>query len=77
MQHRGLNSVLRDSLEGRMWQGWGRFGRKGPYVHVWLTHAAVWQKPTQSCNTVVLQFKKKNVNFKDSVKGSNILIASR
>ena len=38
------------ALEG--WDAWevgGRFKREGLYVHLWLTHADVWQKPTQYC----------------------------
>ena len=28
-------------------------------VYLWLIHAVVWQKPTQYCKAIILQFKKK------------------
>ena len=34
-----------------------RFKREGTYVYLWLIHAAVWQKPTQYCNAIILQLK--------------------
>ena len=43
--------------------GWGGGGRvkKGTYVYLWLTHANVWQKPTQHCQaTIQLNLKEKN-----------------
>ena len=48
------------ALEG--WDAWevgGRFKREGLYVHLWLTHADVWQKPTQHCKAIILQLKIK------------------
>ena len=27
-----------------------RLKREGPYVHLWLIHVDIWQKPTQYCN---------------------------
>ena len=29
----------------------GRFKREGTYVHLWLIHVDVWQKPTQFCKS--------------------------
>ena len=37
----------------------GGFRREGTYVHLWLIPVDVWQKPTQYCKVVILQFKKK------------------
>ena len=37
----------------------GRFRREGTYVYLWLIHVDVWQKPTQYCIVIILQFKKK------------------
>ena len=31
--------------------------REGTYVSLWLIHAAGWQKPTQGCKAIILQFK--------------------
>ena len=39
-----------------------RFKREGTYVYLWLIHADVPQKPTQFCNTIILQLKKKKKN---------------
>ena len=27
------------------------------YVYLWLIHVDVWQKPTQYCKAIILQFK--------------------
>ena len=43
-------------------EGWDRVGgegavqRKGAYVYLWPIHVDVWQKPTQYCKAVILQF---------------------
>ena len=29
------------------------------YVHLWLIHVDVWQKPTTFCKAIILQFKNK------------------
>ena len=29
------------------------------YVHLWLIHVDVWQKPTQFCKAIILQLKNK------------------
>jgi len=36
----------------------GRLTRAGIYVYLQLIHIVVWQKPTQHCEAVMLQFKK-------------------
>ena len=41
------------------WEVGGKFKRQRPYTHRWLIHAAVWQKPTQHCKAIILQF---NIN---------------
>ena len=38
-------------------EGWERFQRDGRYVYLWLSHVAVWQKPTQYCKAIILQLK--------------------
>ena len=45
---------------GLAWEGdsrW-RFKREGTYVHLWLIHVDVWEKPTQYCKAVILLLKK-------------------
>ena len=43
--------------------GWGGEGGEkgvpdgGTYVHPWLIHVDVWQKPPQYCKVISLQFK--------------------
>ena len=56
--HRELSPVLCDNLE--QWDGEKdrRGFRKGTYVYLWLIYVDVWQKPTQYCKAIVLQFKK-------------------
>ena len=36
----------------------GRFRREETYVYLQLTHADVWQKPTQYCKAIILQLRK-------------------
>ena len=43
--------------------------QKGPragatYVYLWLAHVDVWQKPTQFCKAIILQFKVNKFNKK-------------
>ena len=38
----------------------GRFTRKRAYVHRWLIHVDVWQKPIQYCKATVLHLKRNN-----------------
>ena len=47
--------------------GWGVMGREvgggsgwGTYVHPWLIHVNVWQKPLQYCKIISLQLKSIN-----------------
>jgi len=41
------------------------FRRKGTYVYLWLIHVDVWQKPTQYCKAIILQFKtNKQTNYR-------------
>ena len=47
----------------------GGFRREGTYVHLWLIPADVWQKPTQYCKVVILQFKKKMSKKKKKTGG--------
>ena len=35
----------------------GRFKREGTYVHLWLIHVDVWEKPTQYCKAVIFLLK--------------------
>ena len=35
----------------------GRFKREGVYLYLWLTHVAIWQKPTQYRKAIILQLK--------------------
>ena len=60
---------MQEAEPGAVWQsrgmGWGAGGRvqrDGTYVYLWLIHVAVWQKPTQHCKTIILQWKIKNEN---------------
>ena len=49
---------LYNNLEG--WDGvGGRFMKEETYVHLWLIHVDVWQKPTKFCKTIILQLKNK------------------
>ena len=47
-----------------------RFKREQTYVHLWLIHVDIGQKPTQYCKAIILQLnnkffqKKKNVSWK-------------
>ena len=36
----------------------------GTYVYLWLAHVDVWQKPTQFCKAIILQFKVNKFNKK-------------
>ena len=40
------------------WKVGGRFEREGTYIYLWPVHVDVWQKPTQFCKAIILQFKK-------------------
>ena len=50
----------------RVWDGWevgGRWKREGTYVHLWLIHADVWQRPTWYCKAIILQLKINKIYF--------------
>ena len=56
--------VLRAGTLGWPWgMGWGgrweRGSGWGTYVHPWLIHVNLWQKPPQYCKVISLQLKKK------------------
>ena len=45
--------------KGRIgWEVGRRFKRQGTYVYLSLTHADMWQKPTQYCKAIILQLKR-------------------
>ena len=44
-----------DEKGGMGWEVEGRFKREGTYVHLWLIHVAVWQKPTQYWKAITFQ----------------------
>ena len=51
-----LSPVLCDSLEG--WGMGGKFRKERTDVYLQLIHVIVWQKSTQYCKAIILQFKK-------------------
>ena len=55
------NKIVQENQRGRMlWElgVGGRFQMEGTYVHLWLIHVDIRQKPTQYCIAIILQFKK-------------------
>ena len=67
------NLVLCDSLEGC--DGVGRKAQEwGTYVHLWLIHVGVWQKPTHCKATIsqlkINKFKKKEEKGKKRVNNA-------
>ena len=42
---------------GIAWEVGGKLKREGTYVYLWLIQVDEWQKLTQYCKAVVLQFK--------------------
>ena len=32
-------------------------------MYLWLIHIVVWQKPTQHCKAIILQFKRKDAPY--------------
>ena len=44
-------------MGGMGWEVGGRFKREGTYEYLWLIHADVWQKPTESCKAITPQLK--------------------
>ena len=57
----GAQSQCCDHLEGWMGREVGglEFKREGTDVYLWLTHADVWQRPSQCCKVIILQLKIK------------------
>jgi len=47
-------------MGGIGWEVGGGFRKEGTYVYLWLIYVDVWQKPTQHCNTIILQIKMNN-----------------
>ena len=47
----------------------GRFTREGTYVHLWLIHVGVWQKPAQYCKAIKLQLKINTIFLKRKTFG--------
>ena len=55
MHETGCSGLVHwDDPEG--WDGQGVTGW-GTYVHPWLIHVSVWQKPLQYCKVISLQLK--------------------
>ena len=44
------------------WEVGRRFKNEGTYVHLWLIHVDIWQKPTQYHKVIILQLK---INLKN------------
>ena len=58
-EHYSFKKLYCYNLEGWDGEGSGRgFKREGTYVHLWLIHVDVWQKPTQFCKAIILQLKR-------------------
>ena len=59
--YRELSLVLCDAPDG--WDGKmrGRLQREGTDVYLRLIHVAIQQKPTQHCEAIILQFKRKRI----------------
>ena len=51
------------------------FRREGTYVYLWLIGVDVWQRPTQYCKAIILQFKKKKNRDKRRKRVGNKLIS--
>ena len=54
------NSVQCSLTSKRGGIGWAMGGRRRMYI--WLIHVGVWQKPTQCCKAIILQWKKEKVD---------------
>ena len=68
-RHRELNLALCDNLEGCAGvRGGERFRTEEAYMYFWLIHVVVWQKPTQYCKAIILQFKKIKKNYTSILK---------
>ena len=54
---------------GVEWGGrWERGSRGRGHIYLWLMHVDIWQKPTEYCNTIILQLQinKLKTNFWDN-----------
>ena len=53
------NQGSKTTQRGRTgWKVGGKFKREGIYVHLWLIHVDVWQKPPpQHCKAIIFQLK--------------------
>ena len=51
------------------WEVGGGVKKEGTWVHLWLIHIDVWQKPTQHCKAIILQLK---INTLKKIKLSKI-----
>ena len=65
----GIFCITQGAHQQQRGVGWGGVGgrlmREGIYVHLWLIHTVVWQKPTQHYKTTILTLK---INFKQGFK---------
>ena len=52
----GTQWVLWDNPEGWGWEEGSGCGG-GTYIHQWLIHVDVWQKPSQDCKVIILLLK--------------------
>ena len=46
----------------------GKLKREGTYIHPWLIHVDVWQKPIQYYKPIIIQLKISNMFFKKEKK---------
>jgi len=46
------------------WEVGGSLKREWTYVHLWLIHVDVWQKPTQQFKAIILQLKINKLKLK-------------
>ena len=72
-----IQSVLRAGALGWPWgMGWGGIQEGGSgwetYVHPWLIHVNIWQKPPQYCKVISLQLKLKKIKIKRKSWGINL-----
>ena len=51
------NDIVTNQVKTLKMEVGGSFKRERTYVHLWLIHADVWQKPDQYCKAIILQLK--------------------